>query len=604
MARLWLHFDSRGLMRFDVFISYSTKDAVAAKAACAALEVAKIRCWMAPRDIVPGARWGASIVRAINQCRVMVLIFSGSANGSVQVQREVDQAFNKSKTVIPLRIEDVKPADELAYYLDTVHWLDAITPPLERNLGKLVATVQALLPTTEQEPAATPEVDDAQAAQAQDEARAEDERREQAAGAGPRGTDRVQRERGAVDPQRVGEEAGEQSRTERLREDEETKQRAEEKRHASEAQPVRGAEQEKAPSPAHRQQAQGKRREQLSVDDRARAAEARQRADAVERSRREAEEARQKAKAERLRQETEEMRRSESEAEQWRFAEAHAGQRAEQARRTDEGRIKVDAPIVHGGRDGWFAPGAGKTEWFKDLAIGPEMVVIPAGSFMMGSPEVERGESRERPQHRVTFARGFAVGRYAVTWNEWKAFAGRLGTFLESLSGHGNHPVTNVSWNKAKAYVEWLAKTTGKPYRLLSEAEWEYSARAGSTTAFWWGHSISMSQANYENHFRRWSETTLAVDSFEPNPWGLYQVHGNVWEWTEDCSNDLGYRDAPNDGSAWTSGDCSCRVIRGGSWKSSSDSLRSAYRVAPHTDNRYRNHDDIGFRVARTLLTC
>ena len=120
-------------MSFDVFISYSTKDAITAKATCAALEAAKIRCWIAPRDIVPGAKWGASIVRAINQCRMMVLIFSGNANDSTQVQREVDQAFNRGKAVLPLRIEDVKPADELAYYLDTVHWLDALTPPLERN---------------------------------------------------------------------------------------------------------------------------------------------------------------------------------------------------------------------------------------------------------------------------------------------------------------------------------------------------------------------------------------------------------------------------------------------------------------------------------------
>jgi TIR domain-containing protein len=138
-------------MSFDVFISYSTKDLTAAKAACAALESAKIRCWMAPRDIVPGARWGASIVRAINECRVMVRIFSGNANASEQVHREVDRAFSKGRAVVPLRIEDVSPADELAYYLDTVHWLDALTPPLERNLEKLVATVQALITKEKQD---------------------------------------------------------------------------------------------------------------------------------------------------------------------------------------------------------------------------------------------------------------------------------------------------------------------------------------------------------------------------------------------------------------------------------------------------------------------
>ncbi len=164
-------------MSFDVFISYSTKDMVTAKAACAALEAMKIRCWMAPRDILPGARWGASIVRAISQCRVMVLIFSGNANSSSQVQREVDQAFGNGKPVVPLRIEDVKPVDDLAYYLNTVHWLDAMTPPLERNLERLVVTVEALLPTTVQHPRSSGLSVDEDAARAQDEARAEDERR-------------------------------------------------------------------------------------------------------------------------------------------------------------------------------------------------------------------------------------------------------------------------------------------------------------------------------------------------------------------------------------------------------------------------------------------
>ncbi len=165
-------------MSFDVFISYSTKDATAAKAACAALEADKVRCWIAPRDIVPGAKWGASIVRAINECRVVVLIFSGSANDSDQVQREVDQAFSKGKAVVPLRIEDVKPADELAYYLDTVHWLDALTPPFEKNLEKLVGTVQALLPATETEPSSE-FVIGAQVARAQDDAPAHDDARAQ-----------------------------------------------------------------------------------------------------------------------------------------------------------------------------------------------------------------------------------------------------------------------------------------------------------------------------------------------------------------------------------------------------------------------------------------
>jgi hypothetical protein len=181
-------------MSFDVFISYSTKDAVAAKAACAALESRKIRCWMAPRDIVGGAKWGASIVRAINECRVMVLIFSGNANESAQVQREVDQAFSKSKTVVPLRIEDVKPADDLAYYLNTVHWLDALTPPLEKNLEQLVATVGALVLTTGT--SALVEEPDAHEAARADAARAADEQRLKEAQA-PESAERTRHEKEA-----------------------------------------------------------------------------------------------------------------------------------------------------------------------------------------------------------------------------------------------------------------------------------------------------------------------------------------------------------------------------------------------------------------------
>ena len=168
-------------MAFDVFISYSTKDVTTAKAACAALEAEKVRCWMAPRDISPGARWGAAIVQAIDHCRVMVLIFSGNANESRQVFNEVNRAFSKGVTVVPLRIEDVMPVDDLAYYLDTVHWLDALNPPLERGLSHLAATVRSLLATAElPTPGGEAALDATTAALAQDVARAEDERRLQA----------------------------------------------------------------------------------------------------------------------------------------------------------------------------------------------------------------------------------------------------------------------------------------------------------------------------------------------------------------------------------------------------------------------------------------
>jgi formylglycine-generating enzyme required for sulfatase activity len=285
-----------------------------------------------------------------------------------------------------------------------------------------------------------------------------------------------------------------------------------------------------------------------------------------------------------------------------------------------EGRIKVEAAFAHGAPEGWFLPGNGKTEWFRDSNGGPEMVVVPAGGFTMGSARRELGRRRdEDPQRKVTFANPFAAGRFAVTFEEWDACVADGGCNgyrpIDEGWGRSRRPVIYVSWNDAKAYVEWLAKKTGKPYRLLSEAEWEYAARAGSTTAFWWGDSISTREANYDGSYpypksdgsglltatqteAEFRQRTLPVNSFDPNPWGLYQVHGNVWEWTEDCYEDT-YQAAPIDGSAATIGDSGRRVIRGGCWLSNPEDLRSAarYRLA------------IGFRcnvfclrVGRTLL--
>jgi formylglycine-generating enzyme required for sulfatase activity len=220
----------------------------------------------------------------------------------------------------------------------------------------------------------------------------------------------------------------------------------------------------------------------------------------------------------------------------------------------------------------WLVTAPRTPDVFKECATCPEMVVVPAGTLTMGSPESEPGRSTdEGPQHAVTFARPFAVGRFAVTFDEWDACAtdGGCGGNRPSDQGwgRGRRPAINVSWNDAKAYVAWLSRKTGKTYRLPSEAEREYVTRAGTTTPFWWGSSISTSQANYNGNYTygggargEYREKTLPVDTFQPNPWGLYQVHGNVSEWVEDCWNDS----APSDGSAWTSGDCSSRVVRGG----------------------------------------
>ena len=281
-----------------------------------------------------------------------------------------------------------------------------------------------------------------------------------------------------------------------------------------------------------------------------------------------------------------------------------------------DGRILVDAPTVHNADGKWFKPGAGKTEWFKDHEHGPEMVVVPAGEFTMGSND----DGREEPIHKVTITRPFAVGRFAITFDEWDACAadGKRHRHRpdDQKWGRGKRPVINVSWDDAKAYASWLSGKTGKSYRLLSDAEREYVTRAGTTTEFWWGSSISTNQANYGGStFRgrarwplRWPlrsgskgefrQQTLPVGSFEANPWGLYQVHGNVGEWCEDVWHDT-YKGAPLDGSAWLQGgDASRRVTRGGSWLDDPRVLRAAFRYSHTSDGR---SDGLGFRLARTF---
>ena len=237
---------------------------------------------------------------------------------------------------------------------------------------------------------------------------------------------------------------------------------------------------------------------------------------------------------------------------------------------------------------------------FRDCATCPEMVVVPAGSFMMGSQVSERGRiNDEGPQHRVTISKPFAVGKYEVTVGQFEEFVNetkhpnnewRNPSFKQSA----NHPVVYVSWIDAKVYNAWLSTKTGQNYRLLSEAEWEYVARAGTTTAYHFGATISPSQANYNRGRGR----TVEVGSYPTNAFGLHDVHGNVWEWVEDCwHND--YNGAPSDGLAWTVNcDEDRRVLRGGSWGHGPKVLRSADRFSFVARNRY---DFNGFRVARDL---
>jgi formylglycine-generating enzyme required for sulfatase activity len=247
---------------------------------------------------------------------------------------------------------------------------------------------------------------------------------------------------------------------------------------------------------------------------------------------------------------------------------------------------------------------------FKDCPDCPEMVVVPAGSFTMGSPSNEPERNYDEVQIRVSIATPFAVGKYAVTFDEWDACVAGGGCNGHKPSdegwGRAKRPVINVNWDDAKAYAAWLSHKTGKTYRLLSEAEREYVTRAGTTTPFWWGSSITLKQAQLNSihggyglkaERRLLAAGPVPVDNFEPNPWGLYNVHGNVWDWTEDCWNETNAGN-PGDGRARTTGDCSKRETRGGSWDNGPELLRSAVRRywAAHARANF-----VGFRLARTL---
>jgi formylglycine-generating enzyme required for sulfatase activity len=264
-----------------------------------------------------------------------------------------------------------------------------------------------------------------------------------------------------------------------------------------------------------------------------------------------------------------------------------------------EGRIEVEAAFLSNPHGRWFLPGAGQTESFRDLDTGPEMVVIPAGEFWMGSKDDE-GHEFERPRHKVTIPVPFAVGRYPVTFEEWDAAfdAGRVERKPSDIGwGRGRRPVNGVWWNDAQAYVEWLSFKTGKPYRLLSEAEWEYCCRAGAETAYSFGESPSGLE-DYAWYSENSGGKIHPVGVKAANKFGLFDMHGNACEWCQDCWNNT-YEGAPSDGSAWAAGNCRMRVTRGGSWASAPSSLRSASRGADFADRSFE--DFLGLRVARTL---
>ncbi len=309
-------------------------------------------------------------------------------------------------------------------------------------------------------------------------------------------------------------------------------------------------------------------------------------------------------------------------------------------------RRRMEEAQVYGG----FQPGQVIKDPFLNQDGGPQRwtpdsVIILAGSFMMGSSATEKGrKDNEGPQHRVTFPRGFALGKHEVSVSEFRDFvtqtryrtdaerdhfsliynqlSGRLARrddvnwkmTYEGRKAGDDDPVVHVSWHDAQAYVNWLAQATGKPYRLPSEAEFEYALRGGQSTRYWWGRGAprhvvenitgegdtSRARRNWSTSFKGYTDHfwgPAPVGSFAASPFGVFDIGGNVGEWVMDCWHDT-YMRAPIDGSAWVNPGCKLRVIRGGYWASSPQQTRSAFRLSAKPDS----HDArIGFRIARDL---
>ena len=235
-------------------------------------------------------------------------------------------------------------------------------------------------------------------------------------------------------------------------------------------------------------------------------------------------------------------------------------------------------------------------ELFRDCPDCPELVVVPSGDFVMGSNDTPY----EKPERTISIKRPFAIGRREVTFAEWDqcADAGACKYKPEDHGwGRGDRPAINVSWDDAKLYVGWLSQKTGQKYRLPSETEWEYAARAGTKTPFWWGKDAGSGHAQCDNCGSPIKQQVVPVGSFRPNGFGLYDTAGNAAEWVEDCWND-NYRNAPKDAAAWTTGDCRLRVLRGGNFNSKVNEVRSSARFRYDEDVRYYAN---GFRLARDL---
>jgi formylglycine-generating enzyme required for sulfatase activity len=263
----------------------------------------------------------------------------------------------------------------------------------------------------------------------------------------------------------------------------------------------------------------------------------------------------------------------------------------------DKARPVPAAPAGGAAEEAGAAGVAGAVAALKDCDACPLMVALNPAPFTMGS---NNSDPSERPAHKVALRAPFAIGKYEVTVNQWKQCvkANVCPTLPSPDDAPGNVPMRDVSWDEVQLYLKWLSTVSGRPYRLPTEAEWEYAARGGTTTRYWWGDQMKGGNSSCEGCGEPWkADAPPPVGSFIANPFGLYDMNGSVWEWVQDCWHN-NYKGAPADGSAWVGGDCRARVIRGGSWKEDGSYMLSTTRFKYDASVRQSQN---GFRVARSL---
>ena len=479
----------------DVFLSYSSRDKTWADAACAVLERHRVRCWIAPRDITPGDEWGAAIIKGLNGSRMMVLILSGHANASEQVRREVERAISRGMAVLPVRIEDVRPEGAMEFALGNRHWLDAFTPPMERQLELLARSVKTILGDGVKAGAASAPAEPAAVAPGESPDVAPTRRppwvwpsvvvavlvlgflASWLGGVFTRG----------LSSSAVGSSA-------RPQVDKPAVSPATSREMPSEAAPKPGTG----------------------------------------------------------------------------------------ADSTVPLRLTVNS-------------------------IGLKLVLIPTGEFLMGSPDSDRDATEdEKPQHRVRITRPFYLGVTEVTQGQYRSVTGKNPSFFK---GPDDRPVERVSWYDAIAFCNKLSEREGlKPYyqsgagvpsgsvgyRLPTEAEWEYACRAGTSTRYSFGDAEA-NLGEYAWFGRASSVETHPVGQKCPNKFGLYDMHGNVWEWCWDGYDKDYYRQSPVV-DATSPLQTSDRVSRGGSWAREPGRARSAARRARAPTLK---SNGLGFRLVR-----